>query len=161
MVRYKQELVIFVSNIFMMNTKIAIAKSDKEISACFEAMHELRPHLKKEKFVATINKMKKEGYILAYLKENKKVVAATGYRYINNLFSGKLIYVDDLSTMQQYRKRGYAKMLMDFIRGEAEKNKCNHIDLDSGCGPHRYDAHRFYLRYGFNITSHHFALVLG
>ncbi len=143
-----------------MNHKIEFAETNDQILNCFEAMHALRPHLEKEKFVALINQMKKEGYILAYIKEENMVVAVTGYRYLHHLYCGKLIYVDDLSTMQQYRKKGHAKKLMDFILSEARKNNCNHVDLDSACGPHRYDAHRFYLRFGFNITSHHFALVL-
>lgn len=144
----------------MMNNAPEFAETNEQIINCFEAMHALRPHLEKEKFVDLINMMKKEGYILAYLKDDNKVVAVTGYRIIHHLYCGKLIYVDDLSTMQEYRKKGHAKRLMDFIMSEARKNNCNHVDLDSACGPHRYDAHRFYLRYGFNITSHHFALVI-
>ena len=143
-----------------MINKVERATKDEQVLNCFEAMHALRSHLKKEEFVDTINTMKSEGYLLAYVKDGDQVVAVTGYRIIHHLYCGKLIYVDDLSTMQEYRKKGYAKLLMDFIVGEARKNNCNHIDLDSACGPHRYDAHRFYLRYGFNITSHHFTMEL-
>ena len=139
---------------------VELATSDDQILKCFEAMHELRSHLKKEEFVEQIKVMQSEGFQLAYFKEDDKVVAVTGYRMIHHLYCGKLIYVDDLSTMQQYRKKGYAKLLLDFILGEARKHHCKHVDLDSACGPHRYDAHRFYLRYGFNITSHHFAFEI-
>ena len=141
--------------------KVEQATNNEQVLKCFEAMQALRPHLKKEEFVGLINKMKSEGYLLAYVNDNDKVVAVTGYRYLHHLYCGKLIYVDDLSTLQEYRKKGYAKLLMDFILHEAKKNNCKHIDLDSACGPHRYDAHRFYLRYGFNITSHHFAMETG
>lgn len=144
-----------------MENQPAFAETNEQILNCFDAMHALRPHLEKEKFVDLINTMKKEGYMLAYIVDEGKVVAVTGYRIIHHLYCGKLIYVDDLSTMQAYRKKGHAKRLMDFICDQAIKNNCKHIDLDSACGPHRYDAHRFYLRYGFNITSHHFSLVLG
>jgi len=140
--------------------KVRIATDDTEILKCFEAMNELRPHLEKRDFVGLINEMRQEGYHLAYVKDEDKIVAVTGYRFLHHLYCGKLIYVDDLSTMQNYRKKGYAKLLMDFILNEAKENNCKHIDLDSGCGPHRYAAHRFYLRYGFNITSHHFVLEI-
>lgn len=140
--------------------KVEIATSDNQVLKCFDAMHELRPHLKKEAFVETIKVMQSEGFQLAYVKEEDKVVAVTGYRMIHHLYCGKLIYVDDLSTMQHYRKKGYAKLLLDFIFSEARKHNCQHVDLDSACGPHRYDAHRLYLRYGFNITSHHFSFEI-
>ena len=140
--------------------KVEKATNDEQVLKCFEAMQALRPHLNKADFVDLIKKMSAEGYLLAYVIADKKVVAVTGYRIIHHLYCGKLIYVDDLSTMQEYRKKGFAKLLMDFILHEARKNNCKQIDLDSACGPHRYDAHRFYLRYGFNITSHHFSLVI-
>lgn len=144
-----------------MSNEVRIAQTDAEILNCFEAMHALRQHLVKEEFISKIRQMNAESYHLAYVSEGDKVAAVTGYRYLHHLYCGKLIYVDDLSTMPGYRKKGYAKQLMDFIFSEARKNNCKHVDLDSACGPHRYDAHRFYLRYGFNITSHHFAHLLG
>ncbi len=114
-----------------MSKKVKFAETDKQVLNCFEAMHALRPHLEKEKFVDLVNLMKKEGYILAYVKEDDRVVAVTGYRIIHHFYCGKLIYVDDLSTMQDYRRKGYAKLLMDFILSQAKKNKCKHVDLDS------------------------------
>ncbi len=90
-----------------MNSKITIAETNEEIFSCFDAMHALRPHLEKEKFVDLINLMKKEGYILAFIKDENKVVAVTGYRLIHHLYCGKLIYVDDLSTLQEYRVLGW------------------------------------------------------
>ena len=110
--------------------KVEIAVTDQQILNCFEAMHELRPHLKREEFVETITQMQKEGFLLAYAQENEMVVAVTGYRIIHHFYCGKLIYVDDLSTMQAYRKKGYAKMLMDFIFSEGRKHNCKHVDLE-------------------------------
>lgn len=140
--------------------RIQIATTDEEMLNCFDAMHELRQHLNRTEFVALINTMSKTGYLLAFVKDNDKVAAVTGYRYMQNLFDGKLIYVDDLSTAQAYRKKGYAKLLLDFIFNEVKNNNCDQVHLDSGCGPHRYNAHRLYLNYGFNITSHHFAKLI-
>lgn len=140
--------------------RIQIATTDEDILNCFDAMHELRPHLIRTNFLALINTMSKTGYLLVFIKDNNIIVAVAGYRYMQNLFAGKLIYVDDLSTAQAYRKKGYAKLLLDFIFNEAKNNNCDQVHLDSGCGPHRYNAHRLYLNYGFNITSHHFAKLI-
>ncbi|MEP7265402.1 MAG: GNAT family N-acetyltransferase, partial [Bacteroidota bacterium] len=70
---------------------------------------------------------------------------------------GKAIYIDDLTTHPSHRKKGYAKLLLDYVDEQAKLHGCEQVHLDSGCVPQRYDAHRLYLNYGFNITSHHFA----
>jgi GNAT superfamily N-acetyltransferase len=100
------------------------------------------------------------GYHLIYIEDDGSAVAACGYRFTEHLHWGKSIYIDDLITLPAHRKKGYAKQLLDFVRNEALKTGCEQIHLDSGTNESRYDAHRFYLNYGFNITSHHFALKL-
>src|SRR5262249_30821514 len=102
--------------------------------------------------------MMTRGYHLVYMEENGIAVAAAGYRFTEHLHWGKAIYIDDLSTLEAFRKKGYARMLLDFIVAEAGSNQCREVHLDSGLLPSRYDAHRMYLKYGFNITSHHFAM---
>jgi GNAT superfamily N-acetyltransferase len=121
-------------------------------------MHELRPHLTKENIVEIIPGMISRGYHLIYIEENGKAVCASGYRFTEHLHWGKAIYIDDLSTLPEGRKKGYARQLLDYIANAARENNCREVHLDSGCIPSRYDAHRLYIRYGFNITSHHFAL---
>ncbi len=140
--------------------EIKTVRSEKEIISCFEVMHTLRPHLVKENFVETVSGFISRGYHLISIEENGKIIAASGYHYTEHLLWGKAIYVDDLSCLPESRKKGYARMLLDYIVNEARKNNCNQVHLDSGSNPGRYDAHRLYLRYGFNITSFHFALQL-
>lgn len=140
--------------------QIEIANTDEKILKCFEVLKELRPWLNSKNFLATLKGFTSRGYHLIYIQENEIAVAASGYRFSEHLHWGKAIYIDDLSTLPHSRRKGYARILIDFIVGEAKKNNCKQIHLDSGCNPQRYDAHRLYLRYGFNITSHHFALEL-
>lgn len=45
-----------------------IANSDSDILACFDTMAELRPHLIKDDFLATVKDMQKGGYQLAYIR---------------------------------------------------------------------------------------------
>ena len=47
--------------------------------------------------------------------------------------------------------------MMDWLKGHAREHGCGQIHLDSGI--QRFPAHRFYLREGFNIASHHFSIV--
>jgi GNAT superfamily N-acetyltransferase len=138
--------------------QIKTAKSKEDILVCYEVMHELRPHLTEENITEIISGMMSRGYHLIYIEENGKAVCASGYRFTEHLHWGKAIYVDDLSTLPQARKKGYAGQLLDYVVKVAKQNNCREVHLDSGCTPARYDAHRLYLKYGFNITSHHFAL---
>lgn len=137
------------------------AKNAEEILLCFEAMQSLRPHLKKDTFVGLITGMISRGYILIYVRdEHGKVPAFSGYRFTEHLAWGKAIYIDDLGTVPEGRGKGYASALLNHIFNVAKDNACDQVHLDSGCVPQRYDAHRLYLKSGFNITSHHFAYVV-
>jgi GNAT superfamily N-acetyltransferase len=136
---------------------IKIVQSDEDILKCFDVLHELRPQLTRDNIVGIISGMMTRGYHLIFVEENGNAVTASGYRFTEHLQWGKAIYIDDLSSLPEARQKGYARKLLDYIAEEARKNNCDEVHLDSGCGPHRYDAHRLYLRYGFDITSFHFA----
>ena len=139
-------------------TKIHLAKTDHDILKCTTVLSALRPQLNSENILPIITGMMSRGYNLIYIMDNDTVVAASGYRFSEHLAWGKAIYIDDLITLTGSRKSGNARLLLDYIFEEAHNHHCAQVHLDSGCIPARYDAHRLYLRYGFNITSHHFAM---
>lgn len=139
-------------------TKIHCAKTEQDILKCTPVMSALRPQLNIENILPIITGMMSRGYNLIYIMDNDIVVAASGYRFSEHLAWGKAIYIDDLITLPDSRKLGNARLLLDYIFEEARIHHCAQVHLDSGCIPARYDAHRLYLRYGFNITSHHFAM---
>ncbi|MBK6396974.1 MAG: GNAT family N-acetyltransferase [Bacteroidetes bacterium] len=136
---------------------IQSANSDESIEKCFLVMKTLRPHLEKNSFVDIIKDMATRGYKLIFIEENGIALAASGYRFAEHLHWGKAIYIDDLTTLPEARGKGYASALLDHITSVAKENGCAQVHLDSGCNPARYDAHRLYLKHGFNITSFHFA----
>ena len=131
-----------------------IAKTDNEIQNCFDVMSELRTHLIREDFLATIRHMESEGYRLAYIEDDERVVAVAGYRIYTNLFLGKNLYVDDLVTSASVRSKGYGKQLLDWLRDKARDTGCRSFHLDSGTA--RGQAHKFYFDQGFTISSYHF-----
>ena len=136
-----------------------IAKTDEEIIACFDVMKQLRPQLKEDSWLQTIRDMQSEGYTLAYLSKNDVVVAVAGYYLCNKLsINGKSLYVYDLSTDERHRSMGFGKRLIDDLKDLARSRDCESIELDSGVN--RFGAHKFYLREGFHIASHHFACAL-
>ena len=87
--------------------------------------------------------------------------AVAGFRVGTNLAWGQHVYVDDLVTREAVRNRGHADAVMAWVEDEARRAGCGQLHLDSGLGPDRADAHRFYFRHGLTIVSHHFAKGLG
>jgi hypothetical protein len=122
-------------------SSIHLAESDQEIAACFPVMRELRAHLVEAEFVAMVRRQQSGGYRLAYLRHSEQVRAVAGLRLLENLVSGRLLYVDDLVTSSTERSKGYSKTLLD-------------------SGVQRFDAHRFYLTNRMIISAHHFVLKL-
>jgi len=143
---------------------ISIAHSDADIRRCLPAMLALRSHLTDEQALEQIRIQQSEDrFVLAFVDEGdpeKPSPAVVGYRFMNVLYSGKTIYIDDLSTLPEARGKGYASALLDFVIEQASQNGCQCVSLDSGQNPARYDAHRLYLNKRFNIVSHHFKLDL-
>lgn len=134
--------------------EIRYANSDEEIENCWDVVHALRPHLKKESFLLQVREMMTDGYKMIYLTEEQAVVAFAGFRDMHMLYSGKIIYIDDLSTLPQYRGKGYAGKLLDYLHQLAKDTGKSGLHLDSGY--HRNDAHRLYLNKGYKLASHHF-----
>ena len=138
--------------------KIQYAQSSDEIESCWEVVHALRPHLQKEMFLKEVTEMMTEGYQMICIKEDEIPVAFAGFRNMHMLHSGKIIYIDDLSTLPQYRGRGYAGQLLDYLHNLAVETGKMAVHLDSGY--HRNDAHRLYLNKGYKLGSHHFVKEL-
>ncbi|MGJ0535114.1 MAG: GNAT family N-acetyltransferase [Methylocystis sp.] len=138
---------------------IRIAATEAEIKACYPAIHELRPHLAEDDFVAQVQRqMQRHGYVLVYMAVQDRVVAAAGYRVAELLAWGKTFYLDDLVTLGSARQHGYGGKLLDWLIEKARELGCQQFHLDSGV--QRHDAHRLYLNRKLQITSHHFAKVL-
>jgi GNAT superfamily N-acetyltransferase len=126
------------------------------------AMAALRPHHDDvAAFVARVDgQQRPQGYRLlgAFLNASTEAVGVLGLRHISNLWAGDILYVDDLSTLPEARRRGVARALLDAVVVEARSLGCAQVHLDSG--HQRHAAHKVYLEHGFEISSHHFSLVL-
>ena len=130
------------------------AETDAEIVACYEVMAELRPHIAREQFLPLIRSMQKDGFRLACIKADGRVVAVAGYRFSTNLVYGHNLYVDDLVTAESERSKGYGRELLTWLRNIAVEKGCKAFHLDSGV--QRKRAHEFYLREGLELSSYHF-----
>jgi GNAT superfamily N-acetyltransferase len=127
-------------------------------------MRELRSGIEGlEGFVRQIDDVqRREGYrlVAVFDGEEQEAVAVAGFRICQGLAWGRYLYVDDLSTLPEARRRGHAGELLEWLVSEARRSQCDQLHLDSGVGADRTDAHRLYLNTGMTISAHHFAMSL-
>ena len=126
-------------------------------------MRQLRTHYEDEEaFVRRVDEVERpQGYRLVGAFEDGRCLAVAGFRLIHNLAWGDCLYVDDLSTHPDGRRRGHGRALLEWCEAEAARLGCGELHLDSGVGPEREDAHRLYFNAGMRITSYHFAKPVG
>jgi GNAT superfamily N-acetyltransferase len=138
--------------------EIQVAEDDAAILSCFPLLKELRPHLLEADFLGRVRRQMKEAYRLAYGVQGREILVCAGFRECEHLFSGAMIYVDDLVTRREARSQGHGRAMLQWIKTRARERGCKAIHLDSGT--QRKDAHAFYLRERYRITSFHFVLDL-
>jgi GNAT superfamily N-acetyltransferase len=133
---------------------VEVAPGDERLAAVFEVMGELRD----QRTEAQLNELYAAGYPDGYrvvgLFDEDECRAAAGYRVVTNFVSGRHLYVDDLITAERWRSHGYGRRLNDYLAETAARDGCESIQLDSST--RRVDAHRFYFRERYVITSFHF-----
>jgi GNAT superfamily N-acetyltransferase len=134
---------------------ITLAKTDKQITACHPVMHQLRPHLNAGDFLTAVKRMKRETYQLVALAD-PDIRAVAGFRKMEMLATGPVLYVDDLVTDAKYRSKGYGAKLLQWLLDEAKREGCQYLELDSGT--QRLDAHRFYERNQLQKAAFHFSI---
>lgn len=132
-----------------------------ETGLAARALLELRPDAGPvEALVTAIDRVHRPaGYrLVASFEDGERDAAAVaGFRIHESLAWRRHLYVDDLVTAADRRNRGHADRLFAWLHEEAVRQRCTQFHLDSGVGPERADAHRFYFRHGLRITSYHFA----
>ena len=142
-----------------MSAVIRKLTTDEDILAARGVMRQLRPQIPESDYLSTVRRMMQtDGYLQAAVFDGDAVVAVAGYRFMEILYAGKTLYVDDLNTDETRRSRGYGKALMDWLKREARERGCVQLQLDSGV--QREQTHRFYFREGLTINCYHFRLDL-
>ena len=127
------------------------------------ALLELRPrHGTPEAVAAAAAAQRPDGYRLlgAFDGDGPAAIAAAGFRVQTMLVEGRVLYVDDLSTLPAARGRGAATALLRELDRIGRAEACTALHLDSGVAPERQAAHRRYFGHGMRIASFHFSKPL-
>jgi ribosomal protein S18 acetylase RimI-like enzyme len=132
---------------------IECVESEQWLSA-WPVLRQLRNDLMEEVYLARIAAARREGYRLFVLQIDGHIVGAVGWRIVNDLATGRSLYVDDLVVDSDMRSRGYGTHLLAFAKKRSVAERCNAIRLSSNC--HRVRAHAFYERHGFDKRGYSF-----
>lgn len=136
--------------------EVKIASSEAELRKISPVLLQLRSQYDEDSLLAQIRIQQAEGYQIAYVEKDGEVLCVAGFVMCNKLAWQKHIYVDDLVTDAAVRSTGAGKFMMDWLKNHAREHGCKQLHLDSGV--QRFAAHKFYLREGFELNSHHFGI---
>lgn len=136
---------------------VKLATTDAELHQIAPVLLQLRPQYSEQSLVAQIKAQQTAGFQIAYVIAETEVLCVAGFVLGEKLAWQKHIYVDDLVTVESQRSTGAGKCMLDWLKQHARDLGCQQLHLDSGVN--RFGAHKFYLREGFCINSHHFAIT--
>ncbi|CNQ70673.1 GNAT family N-acetyltransferase [Neisseria gonorrhoeae] len=131
-----------------------------DTATAFAALSVLRSALTDiGRFTEQINKTQRpQGYRLLGIFEECKhnAVAVCGFREACTLAGGRHIHIDDIVTLPQSRRKGYASRLLEEVRKISAETGVTKIHLNVHVNHDRTDAHRLYFKNGFEICAYHF-----
>ncbi len=136
------------------------ATTDTSVQKCRRAVQALRPHITDDVYDEVIWQTLADSRIMVFIEEDGEAATVAVFETGYNLFRGKYIYIDDLSTLPEHRGKGYAGQLVDWILDYARREGLDEVHLDSGVNDARADAHRLYLAKRFKVTSLHFSIKM-
>ncbi len=119
-----------------------------------EATHrQLRPQLPPD-YATKMQRVFAQGGRMVLAVDGEAVLGIAVWRCFENTHQGAQVYVDDLVTDDAHRSQGVGHALIEWLSARARMLSATALTLDSGT--QRREAHRFYLRERFDITSFHF-----
>ena len=137
--------------------KVEIAESDEDLQRISSVLLQLRDSFDEDGLIARIKEQRQRGYQIAYVESEGEVLCVAGFVVGIKLAWGKHIYVDDLVTTEHRRSKGAGAKMIAWLKSQARQLGCDQLHLDSGV--QRFAAHKFYMREGFKISSHHFSIT--
>jgi len=131
---------------------------ERSAMRCFAVFRELRPDLTEELFLQRWKEQASTGYEIVYIEDrHDTVIAAAGFRELTTMAWGRILYLDDLIALPTSRGKGLGSSLLRYLQKETAARGCAEMHLDTGYA--RHEAHRSYLRNGFDMICHHMGWV--
>jgi GNAT superfamily N-acetyltransferase len=130
------------------------AITEQDARRCWPVFRELRENIPtEEEYLRRWKVQREEGFQVVFIEDGSEVVAVGGYRISHSMAWGRFLYLDDLAALPARRGEGLGAAILGFVQEEARRAGCEAVHLDTGY--HRHQAHKSYLRNGFEMTCHH------
>lgn len=134
--------------------EVRVADTVEDVRRCWPVFRQLRENIPtEEEFLRRWRVQADEGYRVVYVEQDGEVRAVGGYRYLNNMAWGRILYLDDLAALTERQGSGLGSAILEHVQEQARVHGCDAVHLDTG--HHRRRAHKAYLRNGFEISAHH------
>jgi GNAT superfamily N-acetyltransferase len=127
---------------------------DAAWASAFPVLRQLRPHLGRDELDAIQRAGRAQGLTFTAAFVDGTCVGVAGWRVMDTTSVIRKLYVDDLVTDETARSGGVGTALLRHLDHRGVELGCTVLELDSG--HQRTDAHRFYVREGFEDVSRHF-----
>jgi ribosomal protein S18 acetylase RimI-like enzyme len=122
--------------------------SDAEIAAAYPLARQLRDRIREETFLDEVRRQQREGYRLFGGFEGDRLVSLVGVRRSHTLSRGEHLFVDDLVTAEDSRRRGHGRVMMRALAELAAADGIPRVYLDA-----RLTAKGFYEGLGFAFLT--------
>jgi hypothetical protein len=136
--------------------EVTLADNQSDFQSLAVVMQQLRTQFPVSYIKKQMIEQMEAGYQIAYIEDKGEILCVVGFVFGQKLAWGKHIYVDDLVTNEQVRSNSAGATMIKWLKTHAKNNGCQQLHLDAGV--QRYMTHKFYLREGFIIASHHFSI---
>jgi len=118
-------------------------ETNEEFKRAFPVMRQLCDHLNEEQYLTLLNSMRKEGYrLLSLMNEKDEIMSVAGVAIRTDFFNGKHLWIHDLVTSKETRSQGIGKNLATHLEEFAKSQGCEKVVLYSGIS--REQAHHFW-----------------
>ena len=92
----------------------------------------MRPHIEQQNFLVQVRRQQAQSYQILALRHEGAIKSAAGFRFGGFLAWGKVLYIDDLTTLPGETSKGFAGALLDWLINHAKSNQCQGAHLDTG-----------------------------
>ncbi|HWS25022.1 MAG TPA: GNAT family N-acetyltransferase [Xanthomonadales bacterium] len=118
----------------------------------------LEPDLPAATVLARIPPMQAQGWRCVGAFAGDQLIGMAGFGARHHLFSGPVMYVENVAVLPDWRTHGIGVRLMRWIEALARQSGCNKITLDAYAV--NAGARAFYQRLGYDPRGVHFVLDL-
>lgn len=118
----------------------------------------LEPDLPATLVAARVPAMLAQGWRCVGAFAGDELIGMAGFGIRHHLFSGPVMYVENVAVLPNWRASGIGLRLMRWIESKAREHACNKITLDAYAV--NTAARTFYQRLGYDPRGVHFVLEL-